>query len=603
MGKVMINETDATKTARNGSSNESLREKRKGERAHVDVSRGSEKAKDTKVKVNTNDKTGNAKGSQQRLDSGRPKSDSKAIAVRSESKKSSVDNKSKEAKTQKSPQISRYAKPKADKTSEVKIIAKETLTRSAKTTADSKAAEKPEMGLVVRGVDPEIALMASRAKAMEKVKPGMNRGGKSMSGMVVEGVRPMGGPRGTRTGIDRNGRPIAEVKTATIAAEKEPEEESKYARVKSMLIGVGVALVVAVVGFAGIAIFGNNKNMCTIHFESNGGSTVEGTEIVCGRKVVQPDDPEKEGFSFEGWMLEGEAFNFDSTPLYKNSTLVAKWKANDGTEVVTVKFDTDGGSTIAATELAKGSKLQLPSTPTKIGYVFEDWYLNDKPYDFSQPVESDMTLKAKWEKRETSSSTSSNGTKTPQVTGITVKNLSVEEGQTATQTVTVLPSAAEYSLSVTSAAESIATCAISNKNVVSCTGKLAGSAVIRVRDVNSGQSAQFTVTVTEKRQLVDDKPDVNPGEEHKHTYVDGVCTGCGESDPNYVAPEPPVTPDPPKHEHTYVDGTCTGCGEKDPDYVPPHTHTYENGVCTGCGAADPNYVPPSEGGDENAGVE
>lgn len=79
MGKVMINETDATKTARNGSSNESLREKRKGERAHVDVSRGSEKAEDTKVKVNTNDKTGDAKGSQQRVDSGRPKSDSKAM--------------------------------------------------------------------------------------------------------------------------------------------------------------------------------------------------------------------------------------------------------------------------------------------------------------------------------------------------------------------------------------------------------------------------------------------------------------------------------------------------------------------------------------------
>lgn len=592
MGKVMINETDATKTARNGSSNENLREKRKGERAHVDVSRGAEKAKDTKVKVNTNDETGDAKGSQQRVDSGRPKPDSKAIAVRSENKKNSVDNKPKEAKTQKSPQISRYAKPKTDKTSEVKIIAKETPTRSAKTTADSKAAKKPEMGLVVRGVDPEIALMASRAKAMEKMKPGMNRGGKSMSGMVVEGVRPMGGPRGTRTGIDRNGRPIAEVKAATIAAEKEPEEESKYVRVKSMLIGVGVALVVAVVGFAGIAIFGNNKNMCTIHFESNGGSTVEGTEIVCGRKVVQPDDPEKEGFSFEGWMLEGETFDFDSTPLYKNSTLVAKWKANDGTEVVTVKFDTDGGSTIAATELAKGSKLQLPSTPTKIGYVFEDWYLNDKPYDFSQPVESDMTLKAKWEKRETSSSTSSNGTKTPQVTGITVKNLSVEEGQTATQTVTVLPSAAEYSLSVTSAAESIATCAISNKNVVSCTGKLAGSAVIRVRDVNSGQSAQFTVTVTEKRQPVDDKPDVNPGEEHKHTYVDGVCTGCGESDLNYVAPEPPVTPDPP-----VVD--------PDPVVPPEHEHVYgDDGKCTvpGCTATrpvTPEPETPGEGGGED----
>ena len=40
--------------------------------------------------------------------------------------------------------------------------------------------------------------------------------------------------------------------------------------------------------------------------------------------------------------------------------------------------------------------------------------------------------------------------------------------------------------------------------------------------------------------------------------------------------------------HTYENGVCTGCGEADPDYVPPHSHTFENGVCTGCGEADPD---------------
>ncbi len=46
--------------------------------------------------------------------------------------------------------------------------------------------------------------------------------------------------------------------------------------------------------------------------------------------------------------------------------------------------------------------------------------------------------------------------------------------------------------------------------------------------------------------------------ECEHEYVDGVCTKCGEADPNYV----------PECEHEYVDGVCTKCGEADPNYNP-----------------------------------
>lgn len=47
----------------------------------------------------------------------------------------------------------------------------------------------------------------------------------------------------------------------------------------------------------------------------------------------------------------------------------------------------------------------------------------------------------------------------------------------------------------------------------------------------------------------------------KHDFVDGICTKCGEKDPNYQPPQPPC-------EHTYLNGTCTECGAVDADYAP-----------------------------------
>lgn len=63
----------------------------------------------------------------------------------------------------------------------------------------------------------------------------------------------------------------------------------------------------------------------------------------------------------------------------------------------TVNFDTDGGTTVAAVEVKKGETLEEPTAPTKDGYIFVEWQLDGKTYDFSQKVKSNFTLKAKWE--------------------------------------------------------------------------------------------------------------------------------------------------------------------------------------------------------------
>lgn len=80
-----------------------------------------------------------------------------------------------------------------------------------------------------------------------------------------------------------------------------------------------------------------------------------------------------------------------------------------------------------------------------------------------------------------------------------------------------------------------------------------------------------------------------------HSFTDGICSVCGEKDPDYI-------PDNP-HEHIFVDGKCE-CGESDPDYTPevPHVHEFIDGKCE-CGESDPDYTPvePEEKPENNPG--
>ena len=66
----------------------------------------------------------------------------------------------------------------------------------------------------------------------------------------------------------------------------------------------------------------------TVTFDAQGGTPVPESQIVKhGEKVVEPEqDPEKEGYVFVGWYTKsGIKFNFFSTPVTSDMTLVAHW--------------------------------------------------------------------------------------------------------------------------------------------------------------------------------------------------------------------------------------------------------------------------------------
>lgn len=65
-----------------------------------------------------------------------------------------------------------------------------------------------------------------------------------------------------------------------------------------------------------------------------------------------------------------------------------------------VSFDSNGGSPIASIYVEEGSSITKPDNPTRDGYTFTCWMLDDKEYDFTTTVTADIVLKATWNKSE-----------------------------------------------------------------------------------------------------------------------------------------------------------------------------------------------------------
>jgi uncharacterized repeat protein (TIGR02543 family) len=66
----------------------------------------------------------------------------------------------------------------------------------------------------------------------------------------------------------------------------------------------------------------------TVKFDLNGGDSapIDPQAVMTGFKVPEPADPSRTGYTFTGWYLDGQEFDFN-TPITSNITLVAHWKA------------------------------------------------------------------------------------------------------------------------------------------------------------------------------------------------------------------------------------------------------------------------------------
>lgn len=130
----------------------------------------------------------------------------------------------------------------------------------------------------------------------------------------------------------------------------------------------------------------------TVSFDTLGGSKVEDVLVDYDTKLTKPTDPEKAGYTFVGWTLDGKAFDFN-TKVVKDLTLKALWEEAK----LTVSFDTLGGTQIADVIVGYEEKVVRPADPEKADYKFIGWTLDGEVFDFETKIVKDINLKALWE--------------------------------------------------------------------------------------------------------------------------------------------------------------------------------------------------------------
>lgn len=143
------------------------------------------------------------------------------------------------------------------------------------------------------------------------------------------------------------------------------------------------------------------KSKYTVKFVSDHGSfkdqTIEhGKPIDTGKLTI----PDVDGYTFGGWYTDDIHYStkFDfNTPITSNTTVYAKWTAND----YEVRFITEHGDAPASQNVKYNGTASDPGKLTEEGYTFIGWYADEAhktKFDFSTPITSDTKVYAKWEK-------------------------------------------------------------------------------------------------------------------------------------------------------------------------------------------------------------
>lgn len=172
------------------------------------------------------------------------------------------------------------------------------------------------------------------------------------------------------------------------------------------------------------AVFDANEYVITLKYTDKSDEFVP---IKYDGKVSLPV-LEKKGYNFVGWFDKetDTKFELDNYTLLKDVTLYAKW---EGPISYNISYNLNGGI-VDGEEPNTYTVDNFPTLldPTREGYDFVGWYLNEKPFTTFRNLAEDIELVAQWNPHNVSISYSYNGgTLERKVTYVNGENMVAEK--------------------------------------------------------------------------------------------------------------------------------------------------------------------------------
>ena len=99
-----------------------------------------------------------------------------------------------------------------------------------------------------------------------------------------------------------------------------------------------------------------------VTFKSDDGTILTQELVRHGKSATPPQDPEKEGYKFNGWIGN-----------YYHITSDSEVTASFDIKVYQVTFKDDNGYIIKQESVKHGSSAIPPTDPVKVGYTFDGW--------------------------------------------------------------------------------------------------------------------------------------------------------------------------------------------------------------------------------------
>jgi uncharacterized repeat protein (TIGR02543 family) len=133
-----------------------------------------------------------------------------------------------------------------------------------------------------------------------------------------------------------------------------------------------------------------NRNSYSLTFKPDNGGTDIIKMVKFGAAISAPTVV-KNGYTFQGWNQSVEA-----TMPAMDITYTARWTPSS----YTIRYNTNGGSSVSNLTQAYGTNVNAPTIPTRLGYQFAGWYSDEAltlSYTFQTMPASNITLHAKWE--------------------------------------------------------------------------------------------------------------------------------------------------------------------------------------------------------------